>query len=463
MGFSPLCNPGDSGPRPSRPVPKPEKAKRRLLDNAKRSLTTRGNSKRPELTPYSTPKGLLHSTGSRMAHEEIDPWVSRAVKIHHWGPENTNPDKLLANMIKRADPEEWYIEYGDPKVHAEGCLEPSQLEILFQSDDIPFYAQHLYETEHAHYIGLPEEGIDAPPGPVIASVELKSKQKQQDKLKCIIRTKEETKRIYLPIDMNFQKCLQRIPDLSLLRWERVKAPEISKQLLNMEERAILGNYKFGVLYSKDPKTENDLFAVTEKQASSDYKEFLEFLGEKISLEGWSGYRGGLDVKTNTTGTHSIYTKFQNHEIMFHVATLLPSQEADEQRLERKRHIGNDVVAIVFHESDSPFNVNIITTQFIRVIVVIKKLKKASSAEKSRYSMVIANRRGVGEYTPPLPHPPIFEVDQNFRNFLLTKCINAEKVALKAADIQIKMARTNGQLLAHLVNTYTTKGETKKKK
>jgi hypothetical protein len=42
--------------------------------------------------------------------------------------------------------------------------------------------------------------------------------------------------------------------------------------------------------------------------------------------------------------------------MFHVAPLLPFQAADLQRVERKRHLGNDVVNIVFHEDyDNPFD------------------------------------------------------------------------------------------------------------
>ena len=58
----------------------------------------------------------------------------------------------------------------------------------------------------------------------------------------------------------------------------------------------------------------------------DYEEFLEWLGERITLKGWSKYRGGLDVKSkpiifcnlpvaNTTGTHSVYTEHRGYEIM----------------------------------------------------------------------------------------------------------------------------------------------------
>ena len=33
--------------------------------------------------------------------------------------------------------------------------------------------------------------------------------------------------------------------------------------------------------------------------------------------------------------------------MFHVSTLLPFTDTDRQQLQRKRHVGNDIVAVVF--------------------------------------------------------------------------------------------------------------------
>ena len=41
------------------------------------------------------------------------------------------------------------------------------------------------------------------------------------------------------------------------------------------------------------------------------------------------------------------------EIMFHVSTMLPYRENDPQQLDRKRHIGNDVVVVIFKESNGP--------------------------------------------------------------------------------------------------------------
>jgi RAP1 GTPase activating protein 1 len=63
-----------------------------------------------------------------------------------------------------------------------------------------------------------------------------------------------------------------------------------------------------------------------------------------------------------TGEHSIYTKWQGYEIMFHVSVLLPFKKTDVQQLERKRHIGNDIVVIIFQESDMPFDISTITSK-----------------------------------------------------------------------------------------------------
>ena len=38
------------------------------------------------------------------------------------------------------------------------------------------------------------------------------------------------------------------------------------------------------------------------------------------------------VSDNATGTHSVYTTFEGHEIMFHVSTLLPYHPENKQQV-----------------------------------------------------------------------------------------------------------------------------------
>lgn len=60
------------------------------------------------------------------------------------------------------------------------------------------------------------------------------------------------------------------------------------------------------------------------------------MGTRVQLKDYQGYLGGLDNKSDSTGTHSIATSFGNFDIMFHVSTLLPSQFKEKNRVERKR-------------------------------------------------------------------------------------------------------------------------------
>jgi len=51
--------------------------------------------------------------------------------------------------------------------------------------------------------------------------------------------------------------------------------------------------------------------------------------------------------------------------MFHVSTLIPYVPDDEQQIERKRHIGNDIVMIVFKEGTQPFDPQVMRSKFNR--------------------------------------------------------------------------------------------------
>ena len=106
---------------------------------------------------------------------------------------------------------------------------------------------------------------------------------------------------------------------------------------------------------------------TAEHGSAAFDEFLSLLGQRIELMGWSKFRGGLNVRDGSTGTHSVYTEYRDFEIMFHVSTLLPFIPDDQQQLERKRHLGNDVIIIIFQEGDVLFDPTPIRSHFNRTL------------------------------------------------------------------------------------------------
>lgn len=77
------------------------------------------------------------------------------------------------------------------------------------------------------------------------------------------------------------------------------------------------------------------------------------------------------MKDDGTGAESIYEYHDQAEIMFHVSTFLPLSEKDQQYVERKRHIGNDRVAIVFQDRDTVFSPKIIKSKLLHVFMLVQ--------------------------------------------------------------------------------------------
>jgi RAP1 GTPase activating protein 1 len=72
--------------------------------------------------------------------------------------------------------------------------------------------------------------------------------------------------------------------------------------------------------------------------------------------------------------------------MFHVSTLLPHSNKDDQQLEKKRHIGNDRVAIIFQEENSYFSPSMINSRLLHVFIVIQTISCAVHDATRKYKV-----------------------------------------------------------------------------
>ncbi|KAI2649761.1 Rap1 GTPase-activating protein 1 [Labeo rohita] len=235
-------------------------------------------------------------------------------------------------------------------------------------------------------------------------------------------------------------------EVNVDRFFPVLYPKASRLIVTFDEHVISNNFKFGVIYQKFGQTsEEELFGNNEESPA--LVEFLEFLGQKIELHDFKGFRGGLDVTHGQTGSESVYHNFHNKEIMFHVSTKLPYTEGDTQQLQRKRHIGNDIVAIVFQEENTPFVPDMIASNFLHAYVVVQ-VENACS-DNVLYKVSVTARDDVPFFGPPLPNPAIFKKGPEFREFLLTKLINAEYACYKAEKFAKLEERTRSALLETL--------------
>ncbi|XP_039250211.2 uncharacterized protein LOC120327908 isoform X7 [Styela clava] len=235
-------------------------------------------------------------------------------------------------------------------------------------------------------------------------------------------------------------------DITVDRFYPVVSTAAWNSILQFDEHSVNSANKFGILYQKPNQAkEEEVFGNQEESPA--FKEFLEFIGEIVDLQGFKGFRGGLDVQHGHTGDTSVYGKYADKEVMFHVSTMLPYIEGDRQQLQRKRHIGNDIVAIVFQDGETPFVPNMITSHFLHAYIIIQAIDPCTP--ECRYKVSVTCREDVPEFEPSLPEPAIFAKDDTFREWLYCKMMNAEWACYKSEQFAKLQYRTRSMLLDQL--------------
>ncbi|XP_037628062.1 rap1 GTPase-activating protein 1-like isoform X11 [Sebastes umbrosus] len=308
------------------------------------------------------------------------------------------------------------------------------------------FRKHFLGKEHFNYYS-----VDSALGHLVFSLKY-DVIGDQEHLRLMLRTKLKTHHDVIPIS-----CLTEFPnvvqmaklvceEVNVDRFFPVLYPKASRLIVTFDEHVISNNFKFGVVYQKFGQTsEEELFGNSDESPA--FVEFLEFLGEKIELHNFKGFRGGLDVTHGQTGTESVYCNYRNKEVMFHVSTKLPFTDGDTQQLQRKRHIGNDIVAILFQEENTPFVPDMIASNFLHAYIVVQVVNPCT--DNVFYKVSVTARDDVPFFGPALPNPAVFKKSPEFHEFLFTKLINAEYACYKAEKFAKLEERTRCALLETL--------------
>lgn len=236
-----------------------------------------------------------------------------------------------------------------------------------------------------------------------------------------------------------------------IEWTTCTPAEAEPFILEHEKRdmRITRKLKFGILLClKDQEKEEEMFG--NFTSTPAFEHFLDGMGERVQLTGYQGFAGGLDTRgSNSTGTHSYVHNWPGlgnsgpFQLMYHVSTLLPHGEAD-QNLAKKRHIGNDIVAIVFQEDGSkPFLATTIKSNYLQIIIVVRSINLGDG--KYAWRVTVSNAQDVPEYGPPLPYPPIFTDRSILCDWLVHKMINGELAAYRG-KLFIQQFRTTWKTL-----------------
>ncbi|XP_042705310.2 signal-induced proliferation-associated 1-like protein 1 isoform X2 [Chrysemys picta bellii] len=332
-----------------------------------------------------------------------------------------------------------------------------------------YYRKFFYQKEHWNYFG-----VDESLGPVAVSI----RREKPDEIKengplynyrIIFRTSElmtlrgsvledaipSTAKHCTARGLPLKEVLEHVvPELNIhcLRLA-FNTPKVTEQLMKLDEQGLSYQLKVGIMYCKGGQsTEEEMY--NNESAGPAFEEFLQLLGERVRLKGFEKYRAQLDTKTDSTGTHSLYTTYKDYEIMFHVSTMLPYTPNNKQQLLRKRHIGNDIVTIVFQETGAqPFSPKNIRSHFQHVFVIVRVHNPCT--DNICYSVAVTRSRDVPSFGPPIPKGVTFPKSNVFRDFLLAKVINAENAAHKSEKFRAMATRTRQEYLKDLAEKNVT--------
>ncbi|KAI9248542.1 hypothetical protein BDA99DRAFT_576018 [Phascolomyces articulosus] len=182
------------------------------------------------------------------------------------------------------------------------------------------------------------------------------------------------RRMDQPLDPGFLFLqLSNYPDLTRVGENIPALPEdeaTARSLGILDRIPVVDFHKIGVLYvGKNQSTEVEILANT--HGSPDYVKLLNALGDIELLKGRTDNTGGLDREMDIDGRYAYFWKDDVTHVIFHVATLMPTNlERDPQCSNKKRHIGNDFVTIVYNDSGKDYAFDTLPGQFNFCNIVI---------------------------------------------------------------------------------------------
>ncbi|XP_012543705.2 signal-induced proliferation-associated 1-like protein 2 isoform X2 [Monomorium pharaonis] len=332
-------------------------------------------------------------------------------------------------------------------------LQKRPLPIESVDEGAHYYRRYFLGREHQNWFGMDEQL-----GPVAISI-----RKDVSQYRVIVRTSELlTLRGSVPEEALGIRPQGRPPTRELLELVapevqlgclRLGTPAAEEALARLDEQGLSNRYKVGVLYCRSgQRTEEEMY--NNQHAGPALLEFLDAIGQRIRLRGFEGYKAGLDTRTDSTGTHAVAATHRGTEVTFHVSTMLPFTPNNRQQLLRKRHIGNDIVTIVFQEPGAlPFSPRRIRSQFQHVFIIVRAINPCT--ENTQYSIAVSRSKEVPIFGPPIPQGAAFTKGKAFADFILAKVINAENAAHRSEKFATMATRTRQEYLKDLATNYAS--------
>ncbi|EKE38180.1 hypothetical protein ENUP19_0378G0041 [Entamoeba nuttalli] len=371
----------------------------------------------------------------------FDEWSSPVVPNEKWEMNYSNDWEKKSLVTTSCIEDGYYIEIGEG-----ACTTNTDLKdylIVDITSDFNYFNKFVKGNPDAEHYILTEE-------PTALSIIPAT---HNGFRRGIVMNKKGEIRCLLPNELEKIKEFKvAFPDLShgdFYKLSKQNKEKFENEIARIEIMNSISHYKFGILYCQSGQCNEDQMFGNTEGCPAFYK-FLDLLGNKIELHGFNKYRGGLDVSSGSTGIYSYFTEYLSYEIMFHVSTLLPEQPGDLQRVEKKRHIGNDVVVIIFKEQGNnwqdQFNPKCLTSQFNHIFIVVQP--EINTKDNMGYFITVCCKSSVNPF-PPFMTTTHYSHDEKTREFILRKAINAERTAMFSTAFKGNATKTRKKQLSLL--------------
>ena len=202
---------------------------------------------------------------------------------------------------------------------------------------------------------------------------------------------------YAPLDLSYVPV--SLPEDDMTR----------RAIASFDRIATVDCYKVGVIYIGEGQTdERDIFM--NDMGSPAYTSFVSGLGTLCCLKNAKFNTGGLDTRQDADGEFTYCWRDRCIELVFHITTMMPTNRNDEMTYpNKKRHIGNDFVNIIFNDSGLPYNFDTFPSAFNYVHIVISPESRVSfvdrrtgadpDGQKRYYKVQAISRPGFPDISP----------------------------------------------------------------
>eukprot|EP01114_Cavostelium_apophysatum_P016785 TRINITY_DN4844_c0_g1_i3.p1 TRINITY_DN4844_c0_g1~~TRINITY_DN4844_c0_g1_i3.p1 ORF type:complete len:1456 (+),score=431.48 TRINITY_DN4844_c0_g1_i3:258-4625(+) len=160
------------------------------------------------------------------------------------------------------------------------------------------------------------------------------------------------------------------------------------KLRNLDQTRAREIVKIGLVYVKEGQDDQQSIFRNET-GSQMYNEFVGALGWPVPLATHKGYNGRLDC-AGSNGKEAIYFTSPVTEIVYHEVVRMPTVKDDPVQLQKKRHVGNDIVHIIYTENGRDYSPKTISSQFNDAHIIINPLPngmyRVQVAKKEKISL-----------------------------------------------------------------------------